>query len=332
MVGTLHYLCIMVLLFMISSRGYIATPMINIAPKDGGPQPGGFYFAVPRGVHAARLGSKASISQYLKVKKGSYYSLSFSATKTCVLDEVLRVSTYNDSADLSIQTLYSSDGGDTYAWAFQAMSNIVKVTFYNPDVQEDPTCGPLLDAIAIKEMLPLSKPISNLIKNGNFESGPHVFEKFSTGVLVPPQSLDAISPLPGWIIDSHKAVKYIDSNHFFVPSKSYAIELVGGRESSIAQIVRTIPNKYYLLTFTIGDARDGCNGTMVVEAFASMENVKVRHESHAKGDVKHANLRFKAMSNRTRVMFWSSFYHTKLYDFAHLCGPVLDDVRLVLAP
>ena len=31
---------------------------------------------------------------------------------------------------------------------------------------------------------------------------------------------------------------------------------------------------------------------MVVEAFAAMENVKVRHESHANGDVKHAILRF----------------------------------------
>lgn len=122
---------------------------------SGGPQPGGFYFAVPRGVHAVKLGNEASISQNLTVKPGSTYSLTFAATRTCAQDEVLSVSVPGQSANLSIQTLYSSNGGDTYAWAFKANSKVVKVTFHNPGIQEDPTCGPLLDAIAIKEMLPL---------------------------------------------------------------------------------------------------------------------------------------------------------------------------------
>ena len=122
---------------------------------SGGPQPGGFFFAIPRGVHAVRLGNEASISQNVTVNPGSIYSLTFGATRTCAQDEVLRISVPGYSADLSIQTLYSSDGGDTYAWAFMATSKVVKVTFHNPGVQEDPTCGPLLDAIAIKELLPL---------------------------------------------------------------------------------------------------------------------------------------------------------------------------------
>lgn len=122
---------------------------------SGGPQPGGFFFAIPRGVHAVRLGNEASISQNLTVNPGSTYSLTFGATRTCAQDEVLKVSVPGQSANLSIQTLYSSDGGDTYAWAFKAASEVVKVTFHNPGTQEDPTCGPLLDAIAIKEMLPI---------------------------------------------------------------------------------------------------------------------------------------------------------------------------------
>lgn len=121
----------------------------------GGPQPGGFFFPVPRGVHAVRLGNEASISQDVVVTQGSVYSLTFGATRTCSQDEVLRISIPGQSADLSLQTLYSSDGGDTYAWAFRATSKVVKVTFHNLGVQEDPTCGPLLDAIAIKEILPL---------------------------------------------------------------------------------------------------------------------------------------------------------------------------------
>lgn len=121
----------------------------------GGPQPDGFYFAIPRGAHAVRLGNEASISQTINVKSGTTYSLTFAATRTCAQDEVLRVSVSGRSSDLPIQTLYSSDGGDTYAFAFVANTSRVKISFHNPGVQEDPACGPLLDAIAIKEMLPL---------------------------------------------------------------------------------------------------------------------------------------------------------------------------------
>ncbi|XP_021724297.1 uncharacterized protein LOC110691653 [Chenopodium quinoa] len=369
MMASYQNLCLVMLIVLISSSSYFASP-VNTAPRDGllpngnfeegpkpsnlnkkvivgkyslpkwvkkglvqyisgGPQPGGFYFVVPRGVHAIRLGNQASISQFLKVKKGSFYSLTFSATKTCIEEEVLRVSASKETTYLPIQTMYSSDGGDTYAWAFQATSNIVKVTFYNPHVQDDPTCGPLLDAIAIKEMLPLPKPIGNIVKNGDFEIGPHVFNNFSTGVLISPHSMDVVSPLPGWIVESLKPVKYVDSAHFFVPSGSAAIELIGGRESAIAQIIRTTPNKHYLLTFTIGDAENGCTGPMMVEAFAAMENVVAHHESHGKGSFTHASLKFQAMSFRTRLTFWSSMYHTKANDFGSMCGPVLDDVKVV---
>ncbi|XP_057543661.1 protein DUF642 L-GALACTONO-1,4-LACTONE-RESPONSIVE GENE 2-like [Amaranthus tricolor] len=296
---------------------------------SGGPQPGGFYFPVPRGIHAIRLGNEGSIYQYVRVNKGSYYSLTFSATRTCALDEVLRVSASKVTADLPIQTVYSSNGGDTYAWAFKADSDIVKVTFHNPGMEEDPNCGPLLDAIAIKEMMPIPKPIGNLVKNGDFEIGPLVFKNFSTGVLLLPHSMDSISPLPGWIIESLKPVKYIDSKHFSVPSGFAAIELISGRESAIAQIIRTKPNKFYLLTFKIGDSENGCHGSFLVEAYAGLENVKAEYNSKGKGGFITASLRFQAKSTRTRLTFWSSFYHTRVDDVTHMCGPVLDDVRVV---
>ncbi|KAL2923599.1 Carboxy-S-adenosyl-L-methionine synthase [Bienertia sinuspersici] len=289
----------------------------------GGAQPGGLFFTVPRGIHAVRLGNDASIFQYLKVKKGSYYSLTFSATRTCALDEVLRVSASNFSSDLSIQTLYSSNGGDTYAWAFEALSKIVRVSFHNSGTDEDPECGPLLDAIAIKEMAPLPKHRGDIVKNGDFEIGPHVFKNFSTGVLLLPHDHDLITPLPGWIIESLKPVKYIDSKHFSVPSKTFAIELIGGRESAIAQIIRTKLNNSYLLSFKVGDDGNGCNGSMLVEAFAAKETIKVNYESQGKGGSTFASLKFKATSDRTRLTFWSSFYHTK-FDFSHMCGPMLE--------
>ncbi|KAK9290710.1 hypothetical protein L1049_008884 [Liquidambar formosana] len=177
----------------------------------------------------------------------------------------------------------SSNGGDTCAWAFNATSKVANMALHNPGIQEDATCGPLLDAIAIKEMVPLKLTRGNLVKNGGFEYGPHVFRNFSTGVLLLPKQKDHISPVPGWIIESLKPVKYIDTKHFLLPSGLAAIELVGRRESAIAQILRTVTNKFYYLTFTIGDAKNGCHGSMMVEAFAAKETLKAPFESLGKG-------------------------------------------------
>ena len=166
----------------------------------------------------------------------------------------------------------------------------------------------------------------NLVKNGGFENGPHVFKKYSTGVLLPPQLVDRISPLPGWIIESLKPVKYVDSKHFSIPSGLAAIELVAGRESAIAQIIRTIPNKSYNLTFTIGDAKNACQGSMMVEAFAGKETLQARYVSQGKGGFRTVSFKFQAISARTRITFYSAHYHTKLHDYGHMCGPVLDNV------
>lgn len=166
------------------------------------------------------------------------------------------------------------------------------------------------------------------MKNGGFENGPHVFKNYSTGVLLLPKIHDIISPLPGWIVESLKPAKYIDSRHFSVPKGLAAVELVGGRETAIAQIIRTVPNTVYSLSFTIGDAKNDCHGSMMVEAFAGKETVKVKYESKGKGGFVPANLKFKATSTRTRLTFYSAFYHTKLNDYGHFCGPVLDDVKV----
>ncbi|OIT38111.1 PREDICTED: uncharacterized protein LOC109239859 [Nicotiana attenuata] len=296
---------------------------------SGGPQPGGFYFPIPRGAHAVRLGNEASISQYVKVKPNTTYSLTFGATRTCAQDEVLTVSAAGMSSDLPIQTLYSADGGDTYAWAFKANSDLVKVTFHNPGIQEDPTCGPLIDHVAIKEMSPATYTKGNLVKNGGFENGPHVFKNFSTGVLVLPLKQGPYSPIPGWMVQFAKPAKYIDSKHFLVPSGFGAVELIGGRETGIAQIVRTVPKQFYNLTFTIGDANNDCHGSMTVQAFAGKASTEISFVSSGKGWYKKASFKFQADTSRTTIAFYNPYYHTKIHDFGHMCGPVIDDVSLV---
>lgn len=123
-------------------------------------------------------------------------------------------------------------------------------------------------------------------------------------------------------------MKYIDKNHFNVPYGFAAIELVAGKESAIAQVIRTVPHKFYNLSFKIGDARNGCHGSMMVEAFAGMKTLKVPYTSQGKGGFKLAILKFQAVSNRTRITFYSAYYHTKLHDYGYMCGPVLDDVKV----
>lgn len=120
---------------------------------SGGPQPGGMFFPVTHGTHAVRLGNEASISQTIKVRAGQRYALILGASRTCAQEEVLRISVLPQTGDVPLQTLYSLNG-DVIAWGFKATSNVAKVTFHNPGVQEDPACGPLLDAIAIREFYP----------------------------------------------------------------------------------------------------------------------------------------------------------------------------------
>lgn len=85
----------------------------------------------------------------------------------------------------------------------------------------------------------------------------------------------------------------------------------------------------YRLSFAVGDANNSCVGSLVVEAFAGKDTLKVPYESKGKGGFKRAELKFKAVSNRTRIMFLSTFYTMRSDDFSSLCGPVLDDVKLL---
>eukprot|EP01018_Ginkgo_biloba_P026204 Gb_11174 [translate_table: standard] len=284
---------------------------------------------VPHGGHAVRLGNEGQIRQRIKVEKGSFYALTFSAARTCAQFERLKVSVPPLSGQVPMQTVYSSKGWDAYAWGFKAASEIVDVILHNPGTEDHPACGPLIDSVAIKELFPPEAAKYNLVKNGDFEEGPYMFHNGSTGVLLPPNTDDSTSPLPGWVIESHKAVKYIDSAHFAVPQGMRAVELLAGKESVIAQIIRTAPGRLYNLSFAVGDARNTCKGSMVVEAFAGKETFKVPYESKGTGSFKSVAFKFIATASTTRIAFLSTFYTMRSDDFSSLCGPVVDQVNVV---
>ncbi|KAL3618343.1 hypothetical protein CASFOL_038664 [Castilleja foliolosa] len=278
---------------------------------------GDMLLVVPEGGSAVRLGDEASIKTKVKVINGMFYAISFSASRT-----------YWDPTNRSVITP-SSDGWDSYSWGFLAQSNEVEIMIHNPGVERDPACGPLIDSVALKVLNGPKRQRGNLLKNGNFEEGPYIFPNTSWGVLIPPNIEDDHSPLPGWMIESLKAVKYIDSNHFGVPEGKRAIELVAGRESALAQIVRTVPGKTYDFIFLVGDAKNTCEGSMMVVASAGKNTLQVPYVSKGVGGFKRVKLRFKAISHRTRIRFLSEYYHMKSDSSGSLCGPVIDDVSLI---
>lgn len=125
---------------------------------ESGEKQGGMILIVPEGAHAVRLGNDAEISQEVSVEKGALYSVTFSAARTCAQLEALNVSVPPASQTIDLQTLYSVQGWDTYAWAFQAAEAEAKVVFRNPGMEDDPTCGPIIDDIAIKKLFVPDRP------------------------------------------------------------------------------------------------------------------------------------------------------------------------------
>mgnify|MGYP000849846992 CR=1 FL=1 len=167
-----------------------------------------------------------------------------------------------------------------------------------------------------------------MLRNGDFEEGPFIFPDTAWGVLVPPMSEDDVSPLPGWMVMSDtKVVKYVDAAHHAVPRGARAVELVAGREAALVQEVRTVPGRHYRLSLSIGDAANGCEGPMAVEAYAARATLRTTYESRGNGGSKRAVLDFTAIANLTRVVLQSYNHHMK--PDGTLCGPVVDDVSLV---
>ena len=119
-----------------------------------GQKQGDMLLVVPEGAYAVRLGNEASIKQRLNLTKGMYYSITFSAARTCAQEETLNISVSPEWGVLPMQTMYSSNGWDSYAWAFKALFSLVEFVIHNPGVEEDPACGPLIDSVAIRSLYP----------------------------------------------------------------------------------------------------------------------------------------------------------------------------------
>lgn len=123
-----------------------------------GQKQGDMVLVVPSGASAVRLGNNASIKQKVKLVKG-LYSLTFNAARTCAQEQKINVSVIptaekNDWGVFPIQTVYSSNGWDSYACGFNADFPEVDIVIHNPGKSEDPACGPLIDSVALRLLNP----------------------------------------------------------------------------------------------------------------------------------------------------------------------------------
>ncbi|RDX62946.1 hypothetical protein CR513_58673, partial [Mucuna pruriens] len=295
---------------------------------ESGEKQGGMILIVPQGRHAVRLGNDAEISQEIAVEKGSIYSVTFCAARTCAQLESLNVSVPPASQTIDLQTLYNVQGWNPYAVSFNADGDTFRLVFKNPGMEDDPTCGPIIDNIAIKKLFTPDKPKDNAVINGDFEEGPWMFRNTSLGVLLPTNLDEETSSLPGWIVESNRAVRYIDSDHYTVPQGRRAVELLSGKEGIISQMVETTPDKLYSLTFSLGHADDKCKEPLAVMAFAGDQAQNIHYTPNSNSTFQTANLNFTAKADRTRIAFYSIYYNTRSDDMSSLCGPVLDDVRV----
>ncbi|XP_057948834.1 protein DUF642 L-GALACTONO-1,4-LACTONE-RESPONSIVE GENE 2 [Malania oleifera] len=300
---------------------------------ESGQKQGAMILVVPQGMHAVRLGNDAQVTQEVAVDKGFNYSLTFSAARTCAQLESLNVSVAPamQSQTIDLQTLHSVQGWDMYAVAFLAEEDRAQVTFSNPGMEEDPTCGPILDDVAVKKLFTPDRPKENAVVNGDFEEGPWMFRNVSLGVLLPTNFDEGTTPLPGWIVESNRAVRYVDSYHFSVPEGKRAVELISGKEGIISQMVQTKPDKPYRMSFLLGEAGDNCGQSLAVHAFAGDQAQVYHYTANANVSYQSASLNFTAKADRTRVAFYSVYYNVKRDDFSSLCGPVVDDVRVWLS-
>lgn len=124
-----------------------------------GQKQGDMLLVVPEGDYAVRLGNEASIKQKVKLNEGFFYAITFGAARTCAQEEKLNVSVVpttekRDWGIIPIQTMYGSNGWESFTCGFRADFPEAEIVIHNPGKEEDPACGPLIDSVALKVLDP----------------------------------------------------------------------------------------------------------------------------------------------------------------------------------
>ncbi|OWM71435.1 uncharacterized protein LOC116196748 [Punica granatum] len=293
------------------------------------------------GSHAVQLGPDGRINQTFTTEgssgSASIYLLTITVTysavgggRNCTASAAAVV-----SAPDSRTEVYQRDGYDGKPWQSfgvylgnweegEVVDLVIESMSSDPD--PDTICWPIVDSVLLKSARSLASDNGNLLPNQDFELGPEFLTNSTEGILLDQAQSPLQSPLTQWSILG--TIKYIDSDHFFVPAGNAAIEIIAGNSTGIQTAVPLSQGSSYTLKFTLGDANDSCVGDLSITAQAGSVLKNYTVQSNGTGSGQSFSMTFEAGSGTTPtpISFLSlTALQTKAGAF---CGPVIDDVVL----
>ncbi|WCJ27468.1 hypothetical protein M5689_009210 [Euphorbia peplus] len=289
--------------------------------------------SLPGNGHAIQLAQDGKINQSFVPVDYLHYLLTFTIApggQNCLVNASIGISAPDSHAIFEFKQNYGKETWQSYgvylgSWEQQESVNlIIESQAVESDSDTNSTCWPLIDTLLLKSLETLPPQNNNLLLNGGFELGPDFVINSSQGVLLDASPSPVLSALRHWAIVG--TVKYIDSQHYFVPEGKAAIEIVSGVSAGIQAATTLEEGSAYSLEFTLGDANDACEGNFLVGAQAGLTAQNFSLQSNGTGSAAKFSLPFKADSMTVSVSF-ISYTTTQTKDGVY-CGPVIDNVVL----
>ncbi|PPD79432.1 hypothetical protein GOBAR_DD23634 [Gossypium barbadense] len=242
----------------------------------------------------------------------------------------LNVSGPDNQGIFSFKQNYGKQAWQSYGLylGLSGQDETVNLLFESQSVESDDnsTCWPVIDSLLVKAVENLVQGKDNLLLNGGFEFGPDFLSNSTEGILLDSASSPVQSPLSQWAVVG--TIKYIDSEHFFVPHGNAAVEIVSGVSAGIHTEVTLAKGSAYNLEFILGDANNACEGDFIVEVRAGSVAQNFTIRSNGTGSAEKSSIKFEVDSNATTPISFSSFTTSQTKD-GIFCGPVVDDVVLL---
>ncbi|GLT33083.1 hypothetical protein SLA2020_077000 [Shorea laevis] len=292
--------------------------------------------ALPHNGHAIQLGPDGKINQtFFASDDEMEYLLTFSLAaggRNCSNFAGLVVSTSSSQGFFNFNQQYGKEPWQIYGHYLGFFSEKMPINLViesqetkpNSDSDSDSTCWPVIDSLLVTAVPTWDGDRSNFLFNGGFEFGAEFPSKSAEGILLNAVPNHDESSLREWTVIG--TIRYIDSEHFFVPEGNAAIELISGVSSGIERALKLKEGSTYILEFTLGDANDGCEGDFMVGVRAGSVEQRIMIQNKRTGSANDFSMTFDAGPDDTVISFLS--YSTTKTKDGIFCGPMVDNVVL----
>ncbi|GLU02259.1 hypothetical protein SLE2022_195140 [Rubroshorea leprosula] len=294
--------------------------------------------ALPDNGHAIQLGPDGKINQtFFASDDEMEYLLTFTLAaggRNCSTYAGFVVSTPSSKGFFNFNQQYGKEPWQIYGHYLGFFSEKMPINLViesqetqpssDSDSDSDSTCWPVIDSLLVTAVPTWDGDTSNFLFNGGFEFGAEFPSKSAEGILLNAAPNHDESSLREWTVIG--TIRYIDSEHFFVPEGNAAIELFSGVSSGIERALRLKEGSTYILEFTLGDANDGCEGDFMVGVRAGSVEQRIMIQNKRTGSANDFSMTFDAGPDDTVISFLS--YSTTKTKDGIFCGPMVDNVVL----